>query len=286
MKKLSLPFIVNSVLSFALILPFLTLVFGASGLKFFTALSVALPLAITASLGAGVLLTTLSKGKSPFDAHNPRMLILNACTDDELQAYFSAYFQNKHKCTYATDKHLTIFDENREGGKEEDGQGKKDETGGDVGKDGGYPPEREYEEEYYLAFYPEEVRANDLATIELFCTESAKAGKLTVLSMAFSPAAVAYAEKRKIRLCDEKQILGMLDEFDLLEDVKKKPLAERLKGLFNPVFGKKAIFYGLFIAALFPLVTFGLYYAIFGLALFAYGLTAVLVNKFSAKSKG
>lgn len=267
MKKLSLPFIVNSVLSFAIVFPLLTLVFGANGLKVGAAASFALTLAVTASLSLGVLLTALSKGKSPLNAHNPRMLILNACTDDEIREYFFVYFRQKHKCAYATDKHLFVVDEKRD-------------------EPAGMEISRDFDEEFYLAFYPEEVRANDLATIERFTYDSAAQGKLSVVSMEFSAGAIKYAERRKIKLVDEKQILEMLDEYDLLKNIEKKQsFVLKLKGLFNPIFGKKAIFYGLFIAVLSPIAAYGIYYAVFGGLLFFYGIAAVTYDKVISKKK-
>ena len=251
MKKISLPFIVNSVLSFAIIFPVLTLVFGASGLKIGLAASVSLTLSVTASISLGILLTAFSKGKSPFDAHNPRMLILNACTVDEIQAYFSAYFKQKHKCTYATDKHLFVYDEKFN-------PIEQNET---AGSDDSILPA----DEYYLAFYPEQISANDLATIQSLICGEYESRKLSVVSMSFSTAAFAYADQKGIELIAEKQVLAMLDEYDLLKGIEKKQtLFVRLKKLFNPIFGKKAIFYGLFIAIISPFATYGIYYAIFG----------------------
>lgn len=254
MKKISLPFIVNSLLSFAILTPLLALLFGGRGLSFKSSLLLAVPLSVTASLSAGVLLTALSGKKSPFDAHSPYMLKLNTYADDEISDLFHAFFTKENKCASVDGKHMIVKDE-------------------------------EKTEDYFLAFLPEDVTGNELALIALSRPKKYKSLPFCVISARFTPSAEKYAKKEGFRLVDEKELIPALLRSGVLKKDVKQGLITRLTGLFNPALGLKAIFYGAFVAILSPLVGYGAYYLFFGIFGVVYGMTAILLDKLLKRKK-
>ena len=239
MKKSSFPFVANAIFTFILICPALLLVFGASGLNFKIALSVAVPLSVTASLSLAALISLVTRDKAVIIRHDKRMLMLNACADDEILRYFCEYFNKMHIQTSVTDMHITTESE-----------------------------------EWAILMLPEEVRANELALA--FRARVDKTKKFCAVSSAFTPAAVKYAETRGITIIGEDEIIKRLGEFELLPEPEKKNVLKRLAEIFNPAIGKKAIVYGLFIAASSFFIKFGGYYLIFGAAFFLYGAAAMI----------
>ena len=237
--KISFPFIVNAIFAFLFICPALVLVFGASGLKFKVALSAALPLAVTASLSVSALISLLTRDKAVFFKRDKRMLNLYACADDELLRIFTEYFDKMHIRTSVTDMHITT--------------------------DG---------EEWAILMLPEEVRANELALALRARTDKGK--KFVAVSPFFSPAAEKYARERDITIIAEKEILSLLGEKGLLPEPEKKNFLKRLADMFNPSIGKKAVVYGLFIAASSFFIKLNVYYLIWGTLFFLYGAAAVI----------
>lgn len=240
--KISFPFVVNAIFAFLFICPSLMILFGASGLKFKVALSAALPLAVTASLSVSALISLLTRDTAVFFKRDKRMLKLYACADDELLRIFAEYFDKMHIQTNVTDMHITT--------------------------DG---------EEWAILMLPEEVRANELALA--FRARTDKSKKFVAVSPFFSPAAEKYARERDITIIDEKKILNLLGEKGLLPEPEKKTFLKRLADMFNPSIGKKAMVYGLFIAASSFFIKLNVYYLIWGTLFFLYGATAFIKGK-------